>query len=82
MDIASSTTFIASIAGYTGVGVLAIMAVTVGFGFAVYLINWGVNALRGSTNGSFYQPQYGDALERSAFKRGMSLNRRDGIDLS
>jgi len=82
MDIASSTTFIATVAGSIGVGVLIIMGVTVGFGFAVYLINWGINNLRGATNGGYYQPQYGDALERKAFSRGMSMNRRDGIDLS
>jgi len=53
MDIASSTQFVASIAGYTGIGIFAILGVTVSFGFAVYLINWGIKNLRYSAIGKF-----------------------------
>lgn len=51
MDIASSSAFVTTQAGLLGVGVLAVFAVTVGFGFAVYLINWGIRRLRGATKG-------------------------------
>ena len=81
MDITDISSLIISLVTTFGGAVLVIITATVGLGVAYLAFRFGWKKVKNSV-GVFPPTKFRDAMERDAFRRGMQLNKKDGVDLS